>query len=153
MCCSASPVRDALKGRYTLEALLRACHGALWNLPRDLFPKTGPSPTYRASGQENHGTLSCYLHPYLSLQSYTPTFHQPPQLPEINVIIAMRACLRREWVHSPPIRQVPEETPSHCIRTGGRYARLCRWAATPDCFLCLSSPHCVHLCVTQRTSR
>lgn len=122
----------------------------------------GLGSAYTASAWENHWTSSLHLAVSILLFLLNPAPPTPPSTispspPEINVIIAMCACLHREWVHSPPpIRQVPKGT--HFTVSGLVPAEhtLCRRAATPDCFLCLSlPPSCarVHVCVTWGISR
>lgn len=129
--------------RGSTASLLRAARrsrgmtgGCFSRLSRELGRTLWRFDTYILR-QENQGalflTLSiptflfCLVPPALS-SCISPA---PP--PKINVIIAMCACLHREWVSlPPPIRQVPRETRSHSVRMGTCRALPCRWAATPE---------------------
>lgn len=127
---AASLLRAALRSRGMTE---KRCFS---RLPRELGRTLWRFRTYTLR-QEEPGVpllalsiptfLFCLVPPALS-SCVSPA---PP--PKINVIIAMCACLHREWVSlPPPIRQVPRETRSHSVRTGTCWALLCRWAATPE---------------------
>ena len=98
--------------------------------------------------QENHG-IPCLLPSYPiflpSLAPPTSALHHLPHPPEINVIIAMCACLPREWVGSPPpVRQVPKGTHSHLLPAE---RSLCRWAANPSAFSVCHHPRPAHVCM------
>lgn len=87
--------------------------------------------------------------------SSTLLHHQLPLIPEVNVIIATRACCRGEWVRSPPaVRQVPEETQSHCVRTGTAERSSAGGPPPPTAFAACHHPRHMHvrMCVSLRES-
>lgn len=107
----------------------------------------GSGPAGTNSGQDSYGTPF----PARSIPIFLSSLAPPTPPPKINVIIAMCACLRREWVGAHPQagrfpkKRIPTMSGSAPVQVG----------CHPRTAFCLSSPSCehVHGCVTQGSGR
>ena len=124
------------------------------NPDKDLLPTTEASPAFSlVPGKPWDPLPAAILIPIFlpNLAPPTPALRHLPHPPEINVIIAMCACLPREWVGSPPPgRQVPRGTHSHCVRPATAEHCLCRWAAASKALSVITPA--LHTCACVRHS-
>lgn len=136
---------------HTQGALQHAFPGALWGPGRGLLPRLGAQSRLRPGEPWDALPLAVSIPIVISsLLLHPPPSHGSCRPPEINVIIAVCACLHREWVHSPPpVRQVPR---------GAHFLRCQDWSPLsapcagglppPAAFSVCHHPHQAHVCVS-----